>query len=139
MTGGLRPEATERIDLVQQAIELRLYSQEMYGSKDIFQPAIDYEGKKYTWRELGEILTIGDTPTYNRFLDKVDCASFLKKDLQLQNILTQYNLRNENAEEKSRREYIELLLGYNSERRINFPLYNMDLTKHQYDKLFYQI
>lgn len=51
------------------------------------------------------------------------------RDLQEENILSRYNLRQETVEKKRKREKTEEMMGYNSQRKINFPFYNMELTK----------
>ena len=69
--------------MVRQAVELHRYSTEMYGNQDIYVPAIDYEDKKFSWREISEQL-LGDGNNgnnYKRFMDMIEAASFLKKDI----------------------------------------------------------
>ena len=124
-------------EILKRITDLKTYSHEMYGMRDIFQPAIDFGGRKITWRDIYEILTLGDDSSRERFLEKIECASFLMQNRQQENILTQYKLRFESDKDKTRREYIESLMGHNSKRRITFPFYNMELTKAQNDLLFY--
>lgn len=54
MEGSTRMESDERSNLFRQATEIHRFSTEMYGSKDIFVPAIDYEDKKFSWLEISE-------------------------------------------------------------------------------------
>ena len=129
----------DRQEILKRVTDLKKYQHEMYGMRDIFQPAIDYGDKKDAWNEMAEILTICDKKTRDRFLEKIDCAKFWLQDRQKENILTQYDLRFEPESDTTKREKIEKLMGHNSKRRITFPFYNMELTKAQNDKLFYGI
>ena len=72
-------------------------------------------------------------------MNMIEAASYMKNDIQVQNILTQYKLRDENKSQQDHREFIELKLGHNSDRHISFPFYNINLTRAQYDKLFFNL
>ena len=61
----------------------------------------------------------------------------IHKDEQVENILTHYDIRKESNRAQKLREDYEKLLGISNKRKMNFPMYNLKISRAQYDKLFH--
>jgi len=60
----------------------------------------------------------------------------MKKDPQVEQILSRYNIRREKKADTAIREKCEERLGVTNHRKMNYPMYNLKLKRDQYDKLF---
>ena len=70
---------------------------------------------------------------------KIKCADWLSRDRQIESILDRFDLRGEEAQQMQQRVHVEKLLGLKAERKLNFPFYNVTLSRAQYNKVFHGV
>ena len=78
---------------------------------------------------------------FERLKDCVSCCKYLLEDMQLENILDKYNLRQDaNVKDKEEREKCQHILDIKNDakslRQMKFPCFNLKLSNEQYKKLF---
>lgn len=104
----------------------------MYGAKEVFTEAIDFdeeqEAKKW-WRVFCQILCDEEEDQLEKFMDYIECASYLKKDRQIDNLLCMHNLYQSSDTQQEHQDFLAKRLGRNTQRKLTFPFYNMTLNR----------
>ena len=59
---------------------LKRFEAEMYCEKEIFFEAIDYTGKRVSWRTFGDLMLTIDEEQHEKLLDFIECANFFNQD-----------------------------------------------------------
>lgn len=105
------------------------YTSQMYCKDTLFTDAIDFGGSSPGWLTIAEPILVGSKPDFARLLDFVRGRTILAQDRQVDNIISQFELRNETRSKVQARQEMHRKLGINHKRRMQFPFYNVTL-KH---------
>ena len=54
---GHKGPTAEQMQALDRMIELKQYVSKMYCKNEVFSTAIDYEGKKITWKDISELIS----------------------------------------------------------------------------------
>ena len=127
------------------------------------EPMLNYDHEKTAnWREVADIIikaaekqqNAASNPDskleqvtsrpYERFKDCAKCCNYLTKDMQIENILDMYELRQDlEPKDKQDREEVQKILDIKNDksimRKMKFPCFNLKLSVEQYNKLFHNI
>lgn len=110
----------------------------MYCKDEVFTESIDFGDNAFSWQTISEQICTMSKNKHQSFIDTILCNAYMrKKDPQIENILGQYKLRQENPKIKEIREKCEQKLLHSEKRKMNFPMYNMQLNRQQYASLFH--
>ena len=71
---------------------MKRYSDEMYCRGKYFITSVHFEPKPLSWGIFCDIISGGSPEEFSSLKKKIDCAYFLSKDMQKENILKHYDL-----------------------------------------------
>ena len=107
----------------------------MYCQDQIMAGTTNFLAGSPGWHNF-EMITSGNKAEFKAMMENIECGAFAHKDRQIQNILHHCELYNESGRQREVRERCKRKLQITESRRMCLPMYNVELTRAQYDKLF---
>ena len=103
----------------------------MYCRDEVFREEIEFGDNKDSWQKISESICTVSKDKHERFIDKILCNAYLsKRDPIIENLLSKYDIRQENLKSKVMREKCIEKRLVSDKRKMNFPMYNMKLNRH---------